>query len=277
VVALVSESGRSKFSYRRQNSFRACELSWPFRLTLTLTESLASPPCQPENDFGVADNGWPDAGTIPHLLPAGDQFPQYPSRTIVSSAPVSDRPVGLRPPQFGLRTLLLAVTACAVLLAVMQWLRISLVVAASLVFLAITVGLHVLGNVVGTRLRQIGSQPDTAMSDLDARATRALQPADFAPATRLGARHSLGWVIIAATLAAALAGGIGGGVWTALAGRGAVPWANIGVGCIAFGSLSGLAGFGATALTMVLWSAISQAHSNPSPSCASRGDQTRPG
>ncbi|MCI0357192.1 MAG: hypothetical protein L0211_01745, partial [Planctomycetaceae bacterium] len=63
----------------------------------------------------------------------------------------------LRPPQFGLRTLLFVVTVCAVLAALSKW--VTPLVFLCLVFLALTIIAHVAGNAIGTRLREIGSHP----------------------------------------------------------------------------------------------------------------------
>jgi hypothetical protein len=174
------------------------------------------------------------------------------------SSPNDHRP-GLRPPQFGLRTLMLAVTACAVLLAAAHWLSLSPLVVAALLFLAISIFLHVVGNAIGTRLRAIGDQPETWLADPRDPERRNPRPEDFAPATRLGLRQSLGWSIIVATLAGAIAGGLGGGVWTFLSSHGPLNVFSIAVGVVAFSVLGGLAAFAVVALVQVLSAAIWQA------------------
>jgi hypothetical protein len=158
-----------------------------------------------------------------------------------------------------LRTLLWIVTGCAVLLAAMHWLELSPLVVGGLLFLAAAIGLHVVGNAIGTRLRQIGDGPDILSLDCDEPVRRQPRPEDFAPATRLSVKQSLGWIIAAATLAGSAAGGIGGGVWTAVASRGPLSFFNIFVGIIAFAALGGLAAFGTAALVQVLGGAIWQA------------------
>jgi hypothetical protein len=75
----------------------------------------------------------------------------------------SDRGTALGPPQFSLRSLLLAVGGVFLLIAVFDW--VGAAWAAPLAFLMILVVGHVLGNVVGTRLRDAGStcqRPATA-------------------------------------------------------------------------------------------------------------------
>ena len=128
-----------------------------------------------------------------------------------------------------------------------------------LLFLAAAIALHVFGNAIGTRLRQIGDRPDIPSLDRDEPALRQPRPEDFAPATRLSVKQSLGWIIAAATLAGTIAGGFGGGIWTAVASRGPLNLFNIGIGVIAFAVLGGLAAFGVAALVQVLLGAIVQA------------------
>jgi hypothetical protein len=169
----------------------------------------------------------------------------------------------LRPPQFGLRTLLLAVTACGVLLAVANWLAWQPIVLAAIALFAASIFCHVAGNAIGTRLRQIGDQARNGPTEAVAAVVRPLRPQDYAPATKLGQRSSLGWTIVVATLAGTIIGGIGGGVWTLLASRGPVGAANIGVGVVAFAVLGGIAAFATVGFTQVLVSAIWQALKSP--------------
>jgi hypothetical protein len=166
-------------------------------------------------------------------------------------------PHRLQPPQFGLRTLLIAVAACGVLCALARWLEPVVIVA--IIFVGATLFCHVAGNAIGTRLRSIGSQPDALDSPLAARGRMTPQPQDFAPATHLGQRKSLGWTIIVASSIGVAAGAIGGGFWTFVAAHGHAGPLDISVGVIAFAILGGLGSFAAVAFAQVLLGAIFQA------------------
>ena len=167
-----------------------------------------------------------------------------------------DHRLSLRPPQFGLRTLLLLVAACCALLALTQWL--DPIVVAAIAFLGLSIFCHVAGNAIGTRLREIGTQ---AKSDPDEPkpARKSPRQEDFVPATRLGQRQGLGWTIIVATSIGIAAGAIGGGLWTFIGSQGQIGMVNIAVGVIAFAFLGGLAAFAVIGFAQVLGGAIWQA------------------
>src|SRR5262249_54585552 len=163
---------------------------------------------------------------------------------------------GLRPPQFGLRTLLGLVAACAALLALRQWL--DPIVIAAIVFFVLLVFFHVVGNYLGTRLRGIGDDGG-ALDEALLTAKAPPGPKDFAPVTQLSQRRSLGWTIVVATSVGIASGAIGGGLWTFFAGQGQVGPLNIAVGVIAFAVLGGLAAFATVGFVQVLAGAIWQA------------------
>jgi len=162
----------------------------------------------------------------------------------------------LRPPQFGLRTLLGLVAAVAALLALRQWL--SPVAIAAISFLALSIFCHIAGNAIGTRLRQIGDSPDVA-TECQSPARRLPKSQDFAPRTHLSRRSNLGWLIIVASGVGATTGAVGGGFWTFVASRGQADPFNIVVGVIAFAFLGGIAAFATCGFVQVLGGAIWQA------------------
>jgi len=164
----------------------------------------------------------------------------------------------LRPPQFGLRTLLALVTACGVLLALRQWFE--PIVLFAIGFFALTIFCHVVGNAIGTRLRQIGDSSEGAAVEPPSRPSRiAPQPQDFAPATHLSRRQSLGWSLIIASSIGATCGAVGGGLLTFLTARGHLTPLDVAIGVIAFSVLGGLAAFAGFAFVRVLVSAVWQA------------------
>ncbi len=174
----------------------------------------------------------------------------------------ADTSRSLRPPQFGLRTLLILVTICGVLLALREWF--DPIVLFALVFFALSVFCHVAGNAIGTRLRQIGDSSDPGESDEPYRSVRSPpRPQDFAPATRLSQRHSLGWTIIIASSVGATSGAVGGGLWTFIVARGHARPFDIAIGVIAFTVLGGLASFAVFGFAQVLFGAIWQALNSP--------------
>jgi hypothetical protein len=164
----------------------------------------------------------------------------------------------LPPPQFGLRTLLLVVTACAILAALSQW--VTPIVLACVVFLVVSILAHVAGNAIGTKLREFGSRPSADDAAVSPGLARARPKADdFAPPTRLGERHGLGWPILIAAAAGTLSGAVGGVVWTLVSSRGPVGLLNVSVGAIAFAVLGGIIAFVAFGFVQVGLSALRQA------------------
>jgi len=166
-------------------------------------------------------------------------------------------PKSLRPPQFGLRTLLLLIAAIGILLALRQW--ISPLAIAAIAFLVVSIFCHVAGNAIGTRLRQLGDIPDQTPDEHCRPIGRPPKSRDFAPATPLSRRSNLGWMIIVASSIGTTTGAVGGGLWTFAAGHGQVGALNIVVGVIAFAVLGGIAAFGIFAFGQVLGGAIWQA------------------
>lgn len=165
----------------------------------------------------------------------------------------------LPPPQFGLRTLLLLVAGCAVVFAILRLGWLSPIGIGVLAFLGVSVLLHVAGNAIGTRLREIGDKNGSFQEDAALPEPRRPRPQDFAPTTQLGQRRSLGWTIIVAVSVGITTGAIGGGMWTFLAGHGHVGLDQIVMGVVAFAVLGGIVSFGTVGFAQVLFGAIYQA------------------
>lgn len=171
----------------------------------------------------------------------------------------------LPPPQFGMRSLLLLVTGCAVIFALTHW--VSPLVIAVLLLLLTAMLAHVAGNALGTRLRELGDRPGDEQVFVPPHGPDrfAVRAEDCAPATRLGERKTLGWPIVIAALGGTVGGGFAGGVWTLLASQGTVGPMNIAVGAVAFAVLGGLGSFAAFGFVQVGCSALWQAQSTAAP------------
>ena len=179
-------------------------------------------------------------------------------------SPPSDYRRALPPPQFTLRTLIGIITLLAVLFSLVN--VVHPVVMAGLVLLGLLIAAHVAGNVIGTRLREMGDRPMTkeGREVPPRRFDGHVDRASFAPPSDLARRISLGLPILIVTTAGVLTGGIGGGLWGYLS-AGSDGWLNIVVGCVAFGFLGGFGSFAAFSFTQVMLGAIRQASRSPAP------------
>jgi len=161
------------------------------------------------------------------------------------SPPANDRRAGLKPPQFNLRTMLLAVAIVSVLIALMT--SVGPLAAFGILLLVLSIIAHVAGNALGTRLRENGNRPlEAEPENVAARRAKTQTPlpsADFAPDTRLGGRHALGWTTIAAVLVGGLFGAGLGGTFLAWLCWDKATTVGIVCGAAASGALGGFAGF----------------------------------
>ena len=169
--------------------------------------------------------------------------------------PEPSRPLPLGPPQFGLRTLLLAVSIAAVLLGLSQWLPPIYLAAIVLLFLSIIA--HVAGNVIGSRLRD-GKAVKVAAEDKHEHA-QSLKEHHFAPVTKLGHRHSLGWLPLVISLVGFVLGAAIGGGWTAWLLRRDLGWVPVGGAACGVGALGGFGGFVVSGFCKSLGDAWSEA------------------
>jgi hypothetical protein len=149
------------------------------------------------------------------------------------------RPLPLGPPQFGLRTLLLIVSLAAVLLSLSQWL--TPITFAALILLMLSIVAHVAGNMIGSRLRD-GRTGQQLTQDKHEH-TSELQEHHFAPVSKLGHRHSLGWLPLISALTGGIVGAAAGGGWTAVVIQPGFEWLPVIIAAIAFGVLGCLGGF----------------------------------
>jgi hypothetical protein len=172
----------------------------------------------------------------------GDEFDQRP---------------GLHPPQFGLSAFLCLFAVLA--LSMFAFRTVGPLMATAILLLAAAVGAHVMGNALGTRLRdQVGvPQRDRRLTG---RVTVA-QAHHFAPTTKLSKRRrQIGWVIIAMSLVGAMAGATLGGILLSRVNADRMTGANLAVAVGSCGVLGGLGGFACFGFARVSFQAWWQAH-----------------
>jgi len=174
--------------------------------------------------------------------------------------PIADPDRTLKPPQFTLRTLLVFTAVVAVLLAVMN--TIGAMWSLALVFLLVLAAAHVVGNSLGTKLREGAPRREVAPAAPSAGRTplpsAAVRSAVVAP-TRLREPARLHWSNIVLTAAGMAAGAYFGG--SALVGS--YPDAPVAAFVLAYvssGVLGGFAGFVVFSFLAVVRQALSEAH-----------------
>ena len=169
---------------------------------------------------------------------------------------MSPRPL-LKPPQFRLRTLMLAFAALGVLFALANSLSPYAIFGLILLLLAIVA--HVAGNSIGTQLRKIGDFP----SEEEARASRKPEKIVFAPASRLSQKTSLGWTVLVVVFFSAMIGAVFGGLlfWHVLGAR--ATWANLSLGIFAFTVIGAFLGFLSGSFLQVILTAQREAAREP--------------
>jgi hypothetical protein len=158
------------------------------------------------------------------------------------STPLDEFRPGLRPPQFRLRTLLLAMTALAAVFASFGVLGAYGVPA--VILLLLCVAAHVAGAKLGARLRDNGDRPvDAAGNAVSLRPRQRLSSHQFAPATRLSQRYSLGLPLLIVTAVGVLLGALLGGAGLAWLNWEKANAFSIAFGALASGVLGGIGGF----------------------------------
>ena len=158
--------------------------------------------------------------------------------TARSSAPeptgASDRGAALGPPQFSLRSLLLAVGGVFLLIAVFDW--VGTAWAAPLVFLMILIVGHVMGNVIGSRLRDAGStcnRPQAVSTTLGRVRTRSIRRSHLWDKTPLDRGV---WLLVGSGI---VAGGLAGGTLLATLQWQDITWVGLLLGAVSAGIVGG--------------------------------------
>lgn len=177
-----------------------------------------------------------------------------------ATSPITDRRPSLKPPQFRLRTLMWTVAVICVLLAAMKTAGPTASLILGLLVLAVIA--HVMGNALGTRLRENGDRPLPEDGQIDATFSifhRKARRGDYAPATRLRDRVSLGRAVFVIIAVGALIGAASGGGVLAWANWERATILNIAMGTFASAVLGGFLGFVSSSFIEVAFGALSHA------------------
>jgi len=161
-------------------------------------------------------------------------------------SPDDDTRPALRPPQFRLRTLLLSTAGFCIFFALIGWMS-PMAVAAAILFL-LCVFAHLAGASLGTQLRENGG-------GWKAKETTPVDPARFAPASRLSRSSPPGLWIIISTIVGAVLGGGAGGVLLAWLYWDHLIWSAALFGFLSTGVIGGVAAFSASSFFFTLFSA----------------------
>jgi hypothetical protein len=148
----------------------------------------------------------------------------------------------LRPPQFRLSTLLLLITGLAAVFASLGFL--GAYGGPAVVLLLLCVAAHLAAARLGDRLRANGDRPiDEHGRPLPRWKQTPLRPDQFAPASRLSERSSMGLPVLIVTGLGVLVGGFLGGAGLAWLNWEKANLLGIALGTLASGVLGGMMGF----------------------------------
>lgn len=168
------------------------------------------------------------------------------------------RPV-LQPPRFRLRTLLVLVAACCLLLVVLN--ALDPYGKFATIMLVLTITAHFVGASLGHRLRDVGSRPAAGAKPLSmAERYPRVAPQQFAPATRLSHRRGPGRLIVVMTVSWALVGAVGGATLLYLVNGERSSLLNVASGAAAFAVLGAIWGFALASFLQEILTAIFEAH-----------------
>lgn len=155
--------------------------------------------------------------------------------------------------QFRLRTVMLSVTLCGAGFALMN--AVGPVWSAICFFTLLLIALHVVGNALGTRLRE-EALADAELENEERPVCRMPPPTLARPAKRLALHTPLGrWIAVVTTI-----GIVGGGTLGEIFFTGHATQAALVVGTVSSAVLGGFAAFLASSFLRVGFSAIRQAH-----------------
>lgn len=156
---------------------------------------------------------------------------------------------GLKPPQFRLRTMLIVVALLCVLLTVMV--AMGMFWAMGLLLFLMLIAAHVVGNSLGTQLRDhgsriaVGTQTPEEMASSGLRNRPAASPWQAPQAGRMQEKRPTSWLLIGLSAVGAVVSGILGGLLIS-----SLYWEKIGLGAIMIAALaSGIMGGMAVFLT----------------------------
>lgn len=168
----------------------------------------------------------------------------------------------LRPPRYSLRTLLLAVTALCCLFALMA--AVGMLWSAVLLFFLALAAAHVMGNSLGTKLRDQATRQIAA--ELAIRPPPAAGPMrlDVLAPQQLTGRGRLNRITMLLSIGGALVGAELGGIGLAAIHPQASA-AAVALGVISLAVLGGLAGFLASSFLWVVRQALAEAHRGAAP------------
>jgi hypothetical protein len=179
------------------------------------------------------------------------------------SLPPEDRRPALRPPQFGLSTLLAAVAAICAVLAAIKF--VGPLGAFALVLFVLSVLAHISGNALGTRLRACGDQPvdeqdrPLAQPGLHSRnVPRQPGPRRLSERTRIG-------ILLSAIVVVTFAAGAGGGAWWTLHFQTNPSSQDVALATTAFGVLGAIWGLIAGGFVVVGAGALREANQGAQP------------
>lgn len=139
----------------------------------------------------------------------------------------------LKPPQFRLRTMLIGVAFICVTLVVMV--SIGMFWAMGLLMLILLIAAHIVGNSLGTQLRDHGSQlskVEEVPKKLSA-SPISVPPWPRPAGGRMQQKQPIGWLLIALGVVGTIASGIVGGLSIS-----SLYWEQIGAGAIAIATLA---------------------------------------